>query len=286
MDRRRSVILAGAVLGAALAIGQVMQTGAAESSVTMYSTGAPPQETRPAPLRIAAATPIAGYAAASPVLPVRLEPAPKQPQADPAPPPAVAESDFCAPMLDVFADDAANLSVTLTAPCQPNRTVVLQHGGLAVTFQTTATGALFVSLPGMDMKGDLSVRFPDGSQVSAQAPMPELANLHRVAVQWMAADRFALRSDSPAVLIGTASGPLPMQAEVVTLPDTAAPFLSIEAEVTAATCGRELLGEVLTSDGGVVTRADLSLAMPECDGKGGFVALNNPLVETKLAQAD
>jgi hypothetical protein len=35
-----------------------------------------------------------------------------------------------------------------------------------------------------------------------------------------------------------------------------------------------------------VTRADLSLAMPDCDGEGGFVALNNPVPETKLAATE
>lgn len=295
MDRRRSVFMAGGIVVAALAIGQVMQSGTAESSVTMYPTGTPQPDPAPSPLRLAAGTPLAPDAGSSELVPVRLEAAPAKTipvdvlPLDPlpgAPLPTVAETDACAPMLDVFADDAANLSVTLTAPCQPNQTVVLQHGGLAVTFQTTTTGALFASLPGLEPEGNLSIRFPDGSQIAAQAAMPELAGLYRVAVQWMDADSFTLRSDTPAIRIGTSSGPAPMLAEIITLPDAAASPLAIEAEVTPKTCGRELLGEVLISDHGLVTRADLSLSMPECDGEGGFVALNNPLVETKLAQAD
>lgn len=289
MDRRRSVMMAGGVVVAALAIGQLMQSGTAESSVTMYPTGSsqpqPQPEPKPEPLRLAAGTPLAPEQGVPEPVPVRLDvehatTAPKDPM------PSVVKADVCAPMLDVFADDAANLSITLTAPCHPNQTVVLQHAGLAVTFQTTATGALFASIPGLQPDGALSIRFPDGSQIAAQAAMPELAGIRRIAVQWMDADTFALRSDSPAIRVGTVSGPLPMLAEVVTLTDAPATPLSIEAEVTPETCGRELLGEVLISDHGVVTREDLSLAMPECDGMGGFVALNNPLAETKLAQAD
>lgn len=164
MDRRRSVMMAGGVVVAALAIGQVMQSGSAESSVTMYPTGTsqpqPQSEPKPEPLRLAAGTPLAADHDAPAPVPVRLDvegatTAPKDPL------PAIVKADVCAPMLDAFADDAANLSITLTAPCHPNQTVVLQHAGLAVTFQTTATGALFASIPGLQPDGALSIRFPE-----------------------------------------------------------------------------------------------------------------------------
>ncbi len=281
MDRKRSLVMAGGTVLLALGAGQYMQSGTAQSSAAMVpiprvETAAPP----PQPQRIAAGTPLAAH---DPVIvPVALvdEPPVPMPLAEPEPAPL---TDLCPVTLDAFAAADAMLSISLSAPCHPNQTVVLQHAGLAVTYQTTATGALFVDIPALDPVGMLTLRLPDGTEARATAPVPEVATLRRLAVQWMAGDRFAFRDDDTQISLGTLSGPVPMQAQVVTLsPDQPVPP-AIEAEVTRKTCGREMLGEVLYSAAGTVTRADLSFAMPECDGIGGFVALNNPVPDTKLA---
>jgi hypothetical protein len=62
--------------------------------------------------------------------------------------------------------------------------------------------------------------------------------------------------------------------------------LTIEAEVTEATCNRELLGEVLFSELGGVTKTDLTMATPDCDAIGDVLVLNNPLPDLKLAAAN
>lgn len=201
-------------------------------------------------------------------------------QPDPA-----ASSDSCPVTLDLFADRDATLALTLTAPCRPNEGVVLRHAGMTVTYQTTATGSLFLDVPALDAAGDVSLRFPDGTEVTATAPVPELATLRRFALQWVDGDSFALVTDAPVTTLGTAATVLPMFAQVVTLPDPAAP-LSIETEVTDRTCGREALGAAFYSEGGRVYSSDLALAMPDCDGAGGYVVLNNPVADMKLAAAE
>ena len=285
MDRKRSLVMAGGTVLLALGAGQYMQSGTAESSAAMVPIPrvetAPPT---PQPLRLAAATPLAAHdpRPEAVVTPVALadEPPPSLPQAEPKPAPL---ADLCPVTLDAFAAADAMLSISLSAPCHPNQTVVLQHAGLTVTYQTTATGALFVDIPALDPAGALTLRLPDGTEAQATAPVPEVATLRRLAVQWIAGDRFAFRDDDTQISLGTLSGPVPMQAQVVTLSPDQPVAPAIEAEVTRETCGREMLGEVLYSAAGTVTRADLSLAMPDCDGIGGFVALNNPVPDTKLA---
>ena len=288
MDRKRSLVMAGGTVLLALGAGQYMQSGTAQSSAAMVpiprtETAAPVSQS----LRLAAATPLGAYdprpeAVVTPVALVN-EPTVPMPQAAPEPAPL---ADLCAVTFDAFAAADAMLSISLSAPCHLNQTVVLQHAGLAVTYQTTATGALFVDIPALDPSGELTLRLPDGTEAHATAPIPEVAALRRLAVQWMAGDRFTFTGDGAQIALGTASGPVPMLAQVITLsPDPAAPT-AIEAEVTSGTCGRELLGEVLYSADGTVTRADLSLAMPDCDGTGGFVALNNPIPDTKLAATE
>lgn len=205
--------------------------------------------------------------------------------ADATTPPDAASSETCPVTLDLFADRDATLALTLTAPCRPNEGVVLHHAGMSVTYQTTATGSLFLDFPALDAAGDVSIRFPDGTEVSAMAPVPELATLQRLALQWVDGDSFALVTDAPVTTLGTAVTVLPMYAQVVTLPASDTP-LSIETEVTDRTCGREALGAVFYSDGGQVHSSDLALAMPDCDGAGGYVVLNNPVADMKLAAAE
>jgi hypothetical protein len=288
MDRKRSFLMAGGTVLLALGAGQYMQSGTAQSSVAMVPI---PQPAPPAPLRQAAATPLAAHEPAA-VVPepqitsaaLATEPEVAAPEPNPAPPLAATLAEACPVTLDAFATAEAMLSISLAAPCQPNQTVVLAHAGLAVTYQTTATGALFIDIPALDPAGALSIRFPDGQVAEAAAPVPEVAALRRLAVQWMEEDSFTLTGPGAVMSLGTVSGPVPMQARMIDLTDDATP-VAIEAEITPRTCGRELLGEVLYSEDGRITRADLSLAMPDCDGTGGFVALNNPLPDMKLAAA-
>ena len=89
-------------------------------------------------------------------------------------------------------------------------------------------------------------------------------------------------------MLGDDSVDLPMLAEVYTWPTDPAidVALQIEAEVTADSCGREMLGELLLSQRGVVEVTDLSMAMPECDGVGDVLVLNNPVADMKLALID
>ncbi len=215
---------------------------------------------------------------------------------------ASAADDPCAISLEVFAEDAAMIGVTLLAPCRTGQRVVLHHGGLAVSMLTLATGSLFATLPAMDATGGVEARFDDGETVRAAAAVPELAGLRRFAVQWQDADRFALNGfeggadygdrghrtalNGGVFALGDPEAKPALLAEVYTFPDPEAAHVSVEAEVVAATCGRELLGETLYSAGGAVRAADLTLAMPDCDATGGFVVLNNPLPDMTLAAAE
>lgn len=259
MERKRGLAIVGSSLFLALAAGQYLQIGSARSAVVAV----PP--TQPAPLRPAAGTPL-------PVSLTEAEPAPEQ--AKPA-----AE---CPVTLDLFANADAMLSLSLTAPCRPNEGVVVTHATMGVTYQTTATGSLFLDIPALDAKGDIRIRFTDGTEVQAAAPVPELAAMRRFALHWIEGDSLSLATDAPVITLGTAATVLPMYAQVVTLPAAETP-LAIETEVTDTNCGREALGAAYYSEGGNVRIADLTLALPDCGSGGGFVVLNNPVAEMKLA---
>jgi len=285
MKRSRSLMTAGVTILIALGAGQYMASGTAQSTAAMTPV---PAISTPASLRLAAATPLAGYER-SPASPAALLPAAATPDQTWSQSPAMqmeGGTEDCTAVLDVFTGAKATLSVTLTAPCAANQTVVLRHAGLAVTYQTTASGALFADIPALDAEGMVTVRLQDGQELSGASPVPEVASINRLVVQGMADDRFSLQSDLPRLTLGEAVGPVPLLAEVATWPTGQAPTLAIEAAVNGATCGRELLGEVILSEAGQITRNDLTFAMPECDGEDGFVALNNPLPDMKLAATE
>jgi len=280
MDRIRSLAMIAGTVAIALGAGQYMQSSSATSALaTPQQPGA--RDVSDVQLRQAAATPLAGHV----VTVAEVTRADSSPESVLLPAPEPVAAAECPVTLDLFADAGAILSLSLTAPCRPNEGVVLRHAGLSVTYQTTATGSLFLDLPALEAKGELSIRFQDGTEVMAAAPVPELAGMRRFALQWIDGDSFNLATDAPVMQLGTAATVLPMYALVATLPDASTP-LAIEAPVTEDNCGREALGAAYFSEGGALAIADLTMALPECDSAGGFVVLNNPIADMKLAAAE
>ena len=243
---------------------------------------------------------------AAPVLP-----AAPPPQATAAP--EVATVDPCAATLDLTNGANAMIGLTLIAPCHPNERVVLKHAGLAITGKTTATGALFVDIPALQKDGQVEVAFKDGSKISSNVEVPEVAEMRRFAVQWQADDAFVIHAfeddlgyDGPGdvspanphhpapglpakggflSLLGDATADLPLLAQVYTFPSdpTAKAEVVVEAPVTEASCGREILAETLFSSGGRVTISDLAAAMPGCDAIGDYLVLKNLVPDLNIA---
>ncbi len=287
MDRRRKVTVALSAVALAWVGAKQFGGGAADAPVAKVVA------VQAKPLRMAAGTPLAGYAP---------EATGQTALADDLPPALPEPADPCAITLEAFGEEGAMIGLTLMAPCRAGARVTLRHGGLNVAMQTLATGSLFTSIPAMEATGAVEAVFDDGVTVAAVAPVPDVAGLRRLAVEWQDADRFALNgfeigadygeaghrtvANGGVIALGDPAVSPAALAEVYTFPDPAASRVTVEAEVTEATCGRELAGRLLLSENGVARATDLALAMPECDTAGGFVVLNNPLPETTLAAAE
>ena len=84
-------------------------------------------------------------------------------------------------------------------------------------------------------------------------------------------------------MLGNGSVDLPMLAEVYTYPEAGKTEVVVEAEVTEATCGREMLGETILSSRGAIEVQELTLAMPDCLAMGDILVLKNLAPDTKLA---
>ncbi|HEX9859273.1 MAG TPA: hypothetical protein VGA75_13020 [Paracoccaceae bacterium] len=312
MEWKRRIALSAALLAAGLAAGHLVQNRAAKPQAQARLVDPKPEAIVPlvADAVAVTATP-AGTAApaesAMPALPAQAM------TLAPEPPVLVTAGGDCVVRLDLSVQPLAMLEVTMTAPCRPGERVVLRHGGLAITEKTSSTGLMALTLPAMDRAGVVSVLFADGAVTEARAEVPEMAAYRRFGVQWLAEDAFQVHAFEGAAeygmpghisaadpqqplpgvparggflsLLGQDQVDLPMLAEVYTYP--AAPdgpvHVVVEAAVTPKTCGRELLGETVTSLGGKVLVADLTVAMPDCEAAGDILVLKNLVPEMKIA---
>lgn len=243
-------------------------------------------------------------------LPAALVEAPAAPEAK------AVVADACPISLELSNSDNALIAITLVAPCHADERVVLKHAGLTITAKTTLTGALFADLPALVQAAEVEVMFKDNTSVAASVAVPELAALHRFAVQWQQDDAFQLHgfedgsdfggpgdvsaatphlpvAGAPAkggflTLLGDASTDLPMLAQVYTYPidSQIKPEIVLEAAVTEATCGREVLGQTLQTTAGGVTVSDMSLAMPDCDAVGDYLVLKNLVPDMTIASSN
>ncbi|MEO6299806.1 MAG: hypothetical protein ABIV25_04120 [Paracoccaceae bacterium] len=216
----------------------------------------------------------------------------------------------CVTSLKLRQEPGAVIGMALAAPCHDGERVVLRHAGLAVTAKTAADGTLATEIPALSAEGKIEVLFSDGSTVEATIAMPETVLLRRFGVQWEGTEAFAVHgfqngadydqsgdisatnpgkvvaaTGSFLSVLGDATVANPLLAQIYTYPmdATIAANVVVEAAVTEATCGHDLLGETLMSERGIAAVTDLTLAMPDCTGIGSFLVLKNLASDTKLA---
>ena len=212
----------------------------------------------------------------------------------------------------------AMVALDFNAPCHVNETVMIRHQGLVFTGVTSDIGQFKLQVPALAMEANFDVELIDGNTISATTNVPDIASYDRVAVQWTGASGLRIHAlemgadyggrghvwaeapQSVAMAIQARGGyitelgnidfPGAKHAEVYSFPTgeihkSGVVRLSVEAEVTAKTCGKDIEAQALQSgvEGGI-SIVDLSLSMPACDAIGDFLVLNNLLRDLKIAQ--
>lgn len=310
MDRKRAIAAGTVLLGIGLTASNLFQDKVASPALAAAEPVAV-QPVTPAPAPVAPAKPFAPpLATAKTATPSASLLFP----AEPAPPSDQAQAtDDCLPSLDLVPEPDAMIGVTIVAPCHPGERIVLAHEGLTITLSSTATGSVFTSIPALVAMGTVTARWADGTETMASIDIPEAADIDRFAVQFPASDPLALNAyaegadyggpghsrptaltDLPpgasvagtVLALGSAEVDLPLLAHVYTYSGRDRRSLTIEAEVTEATCDRELLGETIESRNGRTAVQDLTLAMPSCDAIGEFLVLNITPEDLTLARAE
>ncbi len=224
----------------------------------------------------------------------------------------------CDVTLDAAKSIGAMVALELKAPCHVNEIVTVNHQGLQFTSVTSEIGHVTVLIPAMVAAASFDVTLIDGNTVSATAIVPEVSDYDRVALQWSGDSEFrihalelgadygerghvwakapqsvaaALRARGGYITaLGDIDFPGAKHAEIYTFPSgqvqkPGVVRLSVEAEVTAQTCSKEVRAQALQSGvDGAISVSDLTLSMPTCDAIGDFLVLNNLLRDLKIAQ--
>ena len=224
----------------------------------------------------------------------------------------------CEASFAATAKPGAMVDIMLTAPCNPNERIIIRHAGLEFSDITDQNGAHFVSVPVMNTYDAISVTFANGSSVEAMAAVPSPERFDRVAISWQGGAMMHIHALEYGAEFGSTghvwagspgnsnlTGPAdvgflttlgnpnvvrPMMAEVYSFPagragDDGAIRLSVEAEVSDATCGEEIIGQTHQMSGdGVVNNTQIALTIPDCDNIGGFLVLKNLLQDLKIAR--
>lgn len=214
--------------------------------------------------------------------------------------------------------NAAQVLLSISAPCHGNQAVDIRHGDLMVTEVTDQFGGLDVTLPALADPANFAVSFADGSVETAVASVPDVAEFDRVILQWIGEtglDIHALEFGADYGEDGHVWRQSPRSADVATAArggfistlgakDQVEGYramaysfptgsirkhgvvrLNVEAEVTAYNCGQDMRAQTLQKTGGDWVRvSDLTLSVPGCDAIGDILLLKNLLQDLKIAQ--
>lgn len=218
----------------------------------------------------------------------------------------------CEPRLVTAPAPAATLRIDLFAPCHPGAPVNVNQDAFLFATVADRNGRVTVRMPAFTKKPSVTLDL-DGHRLEASLVVPDASNYRHVALLWdgdqilrINAYEFgatasktghvwqgASKTPSRAsrgvggflTLLGDGSG---MSAEVYSFPAGLAGSglvrIVAEADVTERTCGRDIVADALQSGvSGKMVRTRVDLTMPDCDGTGRILSLQNLFRDMRLA---
>ena len=211
----------------------------------------------------------------------------------------------------------AMVALSVSAPCHPSMAVTIHHQGLMFSELTDEKGDLSLLVPALATEAFFISSFVDGEGAVASATVADLADVDRAALQWQgvhavqlharefgaaygaeghvwnaaareidfskkAEEGFLVSFGNPAIENGKF-------VEIYTFPSglglrDGSVALTVEAEVTAENCARDISAQSVQIDSGQEPSAiDLAMTMPDCDAIGEFLVLKNMFKDLTLA---
>lgn len=216
-----------------------------------------------------------------------------------------------------WADGAAMVSLTLSAPCSPNERFTVHHNGMMFTAITDEEGLWSGPVPALTQNALFIVAFPNGEGGLVTVAVDDIGDYDRVVLQWRGRSGLQIHAYEFGAEIGdqghiwgavtgTQTGALAgeggfitqlgdsasndaLMAEIYTFPTARAIRsgeikLRLETEVSGDTCGRDIEAQaIIRSTAGPLSARDLIIAMPDCDAVGEFLVLKNLYEDLTIA---
>lgn len=226
-------------------------------------------------------------------------------------------SPECEIILSAEVEAAAMVHLYLDAPCRKGERVTIQHESMAFTEVTSMDGLLDVAVPAFSETGIFYAFFGDSEGAMVDIAVPGVGMYDRVALLWQGdsglqvharefgadygdaghvwaeeprAPEYAVQARGGFMTRLGNSGTLqPQMAEIYTFPsgatqDSGTVRLSVEAEITAANCNRDIQAlSVQSAAGEAAEVVEMSLSVPGCQTIGDFLVLNSLLRDLKVA---
>lgn len=320
MSRKKSLITAASTFSVALGIGFVMQYGDAVASRFQPTTEPKitlPEMVMPQEASMVSSLPTPEIVIVDPDEAV-IELAALDDVAVPEfEAPSVAAEPVCDVAMSADTLPMAMVAVSLVAPCQPNAAVTIHHQGMMFSQLTDLEGRVDIIVPALSEDAFFISAFAGGDGAVASTQVPDLVNYDRAALQWQGVNAVQLHALEFGADYGTeghvwsASAPEldfvsppeagfltvlgdtrvdnALMAEVYTFPtgqfnQDGTVALSVEAEITAENCGRDIAAQsIQLNPFQEPTAIDLTMTMPECDAIGEFLVLKNMFKDLTLA---
>lgn len=209
------------------------------------------------------------------------------------------------------------VGLTMTAPCAANQTVTLSHAGLVFSALLDVHGEFSLSVPALQKTARFEVTLASGAQAEASLDVFTIDTYSRIVLQWLGEAQFQLHafengaefgsaghiwSATPSdpksarashsgymIELGSEIGAYASRAQIYSFPVDWAETethvgLIVEAEVTEATCGRQIGGQIFEiAPFAPAEGQSFFIDMPDCDAIGDFIQLKNMIPELKIA---
>lgn len=218
----------------------------------------------------------------------------------------------CATEMTATATNGAMVEIALSAPCRPDARFSIHHSGLVFADRLDSQGAARFLVPALTDRAVFLADFQIFEDLMAITHVEDVAQFDRVALQTGGTavgpavglhvlETGAAYGDAGHIWANNIAG----HGHFVTLGDPTLPEtqvvqvyslakqdnqgagemqVSVDAEITAATCGGNLDALLLESRAGQMRSQDLTFEMPGCDATDGFLVLNNLVENLKLAR--
>lgn len=316
MSRKRKFAVAAATFGVALSIGFIMQNGDALASRMSLDGQTPISAPEMADVVTASTITIPALTQdqaqeAQPMIEMISLVDPETSVAD------AVVADACDVSMTASALPMAMVALSVQAPCFASEYVTFHHQGMMFKDIMDAEGQIDLIVPALAENAFFLLSFDNGTGSASSVEVSDFAAYDRAVLQWQGINAVQLHAlefgadygsdghvwsaaareldfvsppkDGFLVALGDPTADQPLLVEIYTYPTGAAladgtVALSVEAEVTADNCGREVTAQSLQFGPDYTADAlDLTMTMPDCDAIGQFLVLKNMFKDLTLA---